>query len=177
MPLIQVPAHVEAVFREFFTCELTTLGRDGTPITWPLLPIYRPAPLQFVVLTPVGLSRKAVNIRRNPRVSLLFSDPTGSDLVDPPAVLVQGDAEAPDTLTTSLAAFDEDLRAAMVAQTRKLLRRQPGMRLYTMNPLARYLMDWYFIRLAIYVRPRRILWWEGGDVSRPPHKWVVSHVG
>jgi hypothetical protein len=105
MAPIQLPSTVEAVFQQFFTCEFTTIAKDGTPITWPILPIYRPALMQFVILTPIGLSQKTLNIRRNPRVSLLFSDPTGSDLVSPSAVLVQGDAEAPDEIGSSAGAL------------------------------------------------------------------------
>lgn len=176
MTLAQLPSTVETVFQQFFTCEFTTIAKDGTPITWPTLPIYRPALMQFVILTPIGLSQKTFNIRRNPRVSLLFSDPTGSDLVSPPAVLVQGDAEAPDEMLSSLATLDEDLRTAMETQTRKLFRRQPAVGLYTSNRLMRYLFDWYFMRLAIYITPRRILWWDAGDFTRTPHELEVEHV-
>src|SRR5713101_3659019 len=105
MATMQLPAHVAAVFRNFLTCELTTFARDGTPMTWPTMPIYRPEPFQFVILTPIGLPQKALNIRRVPRVSLLFSDPTGSDLASPPAVLVQGDAVAPDQILSSTTAL------------------------------------------------------------------------
>ena len=89
---ISIPAEVEAVFREFRTCEFTTLARDGTPITWPMLPFWRPDTGQFMTTTSIGLPDKAFNIRRDPRVSLLFSDPTGSGLDNPPTVLVQGHA-------------------------------------------------------------------------------------
>ncbi|MDQ4078155.1 MAG: pyridoxamine 5'-phosphate oxidase family protein, partial [Chloroflexota bacterium] len=106
---IRLPTEVEKVFNEFLTCELTTFARDGTPITWPILPIYRPQPFQFLILTPIGLPQKAFHIQRNPHVSLLFSDPTGSGLVNPPAVLVQGDAEVPDEILTARETADEGL--------------------------------------------------------------------
>ncbi len=176
MTPIQLPSTVETVFQEFFTCEFTTIAKDGTPITWPILPIYRPALMQFVIMTPIGLAQKTLNIRRNPRVSLLFSDPTGSDLISPPAVLVQGDAEAPDEILPSFAALDEDLRTAMEMQARKLFRRQPAVASYTSNPLMRYLFDWYFMRLTIYITPRRILWWDAGDFTRTPYELEVEHV-
>jgi hypothetical protein len=75
---LPVPAEVEAVFREFRTCEFSTLAADGTPITWPMLPFWRAETGQFMTTTSIGLPDKAFNIRRNPRVSLLFSDPTAS---------------------------------------------------------------------------------------------------
>lgn len=95
-----LPKEIDAVFREFRTCETSTLAKDGTPITWPTSPLYQPEKGHFLIATSIGLPQKAFNIRRNPRVSLLFSDSTGSGLVDPPAVLVQGDAEAPEEIVT-----------------------------------------------------------------------------
>ncbi len=32
-----LPPEVEEVFREFRTCEFSTVARDGTPIAWPLV--------------------------------------------------------------------------------------------------------------------------------------------
>ena len=53
---------------------------------------------RFTITTSIVLAQKAFNVRRNPRVSLLFSDPTVSGLDNPPAVLVQGDAEPTDEI-------------------------------------------------------------------------------
>ncbi len=36
----ELPPEVGAVFEEFRTCEMSTLARDGTPITWPTLPFW-----------------------------------------------------------------------------------------------------------------------------------------
>ena len=150
MILLDLPAQVQDVFREFRTCELSTLARDGTPITWPTLPFYRPASGVFLITTSIALPQKVFNIRRNPRVSMLFSDLTGSGLVDPPAVLVQGDAIAPDEILTSIDGFEKEVRMA--------IRRQPSGAIYSSNPLMRYYFDWYFMRLLITVTPKRILW-------------------
>ena len=69
-----LPSEVEDVFKEFRTCEMSTLAKDGTPITWPTLPFWRPDEGRFLITTSIGLSQKAFNVRRNPRVSLLFSN-------------------------------------------------------------------------------------------------------
>jgi hypothetical protein len=166
---IDLPPEVGAVFRAFRTCEMSTLARDGTPITWPTLPFWRPDEGRFIVTTSIALAQKAYNVRRNPRVSLLFSDPTASGLEDPPAVLVQGDAEAPDEVVTSVAGFEEELREAF--------RRQLGSGVYSSNPFMRYFMDWYYMRLMIHVTPRRILWWTGRDFAGAPREIEVDHVG
>jgi hypothetical protein len=166
---LPIPAEVEAVFREFRTCEFSTLAADGTPITWPMLPFWRAGTGQFMTTTSIGLPNKAFNIRRNRRVSLLFSDPTGSGLLDPPAVLVQGDAVAPDEIKTSIGAFENEILT--------VYRRQPGGAMYTSNPAMRWFSDWYFMRLEITVTPARILWWKHGDVSGEPQVVEPIHVG
>jgi hypothetical protein len=163
-----LPPEVEDVFEEFRTCEMSTLARDGTPITWPTLPFWHSDEKRFTITASIGLAQKALNVRRNPRVSLLFSNPTASGLEDPPAVLVQGDAEAPDEIETSVAGFAEELR--------KVYRWQPASRAYGSNPLTRRFMDWYFMRLVIHVTPRRIRWWPGGDYWREPFELRMDHV-
>lgn len=165
---LQLPPEIRAVFDEFRACEFTTLAKDGTPITWPTLPFYDADAGQFVVTTSVAFPQKAFNVRRNPRVSLLFSDPTASGLTEPPAVLVQGDAEAPDVVDTSIRGYEERLR--MVFQ------RQPAGGIYSSNPLMRRYFDWYYMRLQITVTPRRIRWWPRGDFAQAPRDLALREV-
>lgn len=155
-----LPPEVEAVFRNFRTCEFTTLAKDGTPITWPTLPFWDAAHGRFLVTTSIAFPQKAFNVRRNPRVSLLFSDPTGSGLSGAPAVLIQGDATAPDQIVTEVEGSEAELK--MVFQ------RQPSSGMYSSNALIRRIMDWYYMRLLIYVTPRRIQWWPAGDFMAEP---------
>ena len=164
-----LPPEVEEVFQKFRTCEFSTLARDGSPITWPLVTLWRPEERRFVLTTSIGLPQKAFNIRRDPRVSLLFSDPTASGLDKPPAVLVQGGAEAPDEIRTSPYHLPE--------YWRRLFRLQPAGKMYGANWLTRYLMDWYYMRLYISIRPRRILFWPYGDFTQEPLEVEVEYVG
>ena len=163
---LEIPETVSAVFGHFLTCEMTTIGKSGRPITWPVMPLYWEQRGQFVLFTSIGLPQKAFNVRQNPQASLLFSDPTGSGLTDPPMVLVQGDAAVTDQILTSFSGLDPELRDLVKSQALNMLRRQPAMKMYISNPLSRYLMDWYFMRLIITLTPRRIQWWEVGDQSR-----------
>lgn len=161
-----LPADVEAVFRNFRTCEFSTLARDGTPITWPTLPFWDAPNQRFIVTTSIGFPQKAYNVRRDGRVSLLFSEPTGSGLERPPAVLIQGDATAPDEIVTTLSGYEDGLR--------QTFERQPGSMVFSANPLIRHFADWYYMRLMITVTPRAIRWWPGGDMTVPPR--VVEQV-
>lgn len=164
-----LPPEVEAVFREFRTCEFSTLARDGTPITWPTIPFYNAEDGRFIVTTSIGLPRKALNIRRDGRVALLFSDPTASGLREPPAVLVRGDAVAPDEVVTRVEGFEEGLRL--------LYERQPASAAYSRNRLTQRLFDWYYMRLLMFVTPRQVQWWPRGDFRQAPREIEVAHVG
>ena len=166
---LDVPDADEAAFRGFRTCEFATIAGDGTPIVWPAIPLWLPERSQFLLTTSIGLPQKALNIRRDPHVSLLFSNPTGSGLERPPAVLVQGDATVSDEVTT----WNDDL--AMFWP--HLYRVQPFGKIYTANRLTRWFMDWYFMRLLIHVTPRSIRWWPDGDVAWAPETVEVAHVG
>jgi nitroimidazol reductase NimA-like FMN-containing flavoprotein (pyridoxamine 5'-phosphate oxidase superfamily) len=166
MAHFEVPADVEAVFREFRTTEFTTIGKDGTPATWPITAVYYPDRCEFLAATSIGLSQKAANIRRNPRVSLLFSEPRASKLTNPPAVLVQGDAVA--GAITTLDGIEDVWE--------KIYRFQPSGKWTSWGPLMKQLMGkWYFVRIPLRIIPTRILWWPDADFSEDPLE--VPHVG
>lgn len=172
----ELPTKVVDVFNHFLTAELTTFGRSGVPITWPIMPIFWAERNLFITLTSIGLPQKAFNLRRNPTTSLLFSDPTGSNLESPPIVLVQGQAEVGEKIMVAREDAGHELFEVILFQARKMIQKQPAMSLYMRNPLTRYLMDWYFMRLLITIEPRNILWWEDRDYARPPQQLEVSHV-
>lgn len=154
-----LPDEVWSVLACFLVCELATIGRDGAPQTWPAVPLLLPERGQVLLTTSIGFPVKAANIRRNPRVSLLWSDPTGSGLSAPPSVLVQGHATVDDDVAT----WNDDL----ARHWRRVREVQPASRRFTAPPLRGFL-DWYFMRLLIRVAPRRVSWWAGGDTSRVP---------
>lgn len=133
---------VSAVISQYRTCEFATVGRSGTPIAWPTVTLYRDDGT-FVITTSIGLPQKAYNVRRNPKVALLFSDSTGSGLTGHPQVLVQGVATCPDTVATSPAGLEE--------YWSRVFQRQPVGRLYGTTAAARWLMCWYYQRLVITV--------------------------
>jgi hypothetical protein len=92
-----LPSEVQQVFERFITTEYTTIDASGQPITWPVTPYYRAGAGAIDLTTGLGYPKKADDAARNPQVSLLFSDPTGSSVDDPCAVLVQGTAQVDDS--------------------------------------------------------------------------------
>ena len=167
-----LPPEVQSVLREFRTCEFTTLSKSGMPITWPVLPRYLPDQNRFLLTSSIGLPNKVFHIRRNPRVSLLFSNPTASGLTNPSSVLIQGDAIAEDKIVTSMNEVD-GLREYW---RDTIFKRQPSSASLSNNAIMRKMMDWYYMRIIIYVTPRTVSWWPGGDFTQPVCRMETVHV-
>ena len=144
-----LPEDIQQVFARFITTEYTTIDASGHPITWPVTPYYREGAGAIDVTTGLGYPKKALYARANPRVSLLFSDPTGSGLEDAAMVLVQGIAKVD----------DDDLDANRKRYERESVEKLPATK--DMAPpdfLKRFLL-WYYARLYVYVRPERVYVW------------------
>lgn len=153
-----LPAEVREAFARFVTCEYTTVDSRQQPIVWPVTPYYSDGAETIDVTTGLGYPKKAKDAGRNPRVSLLFSDPTGSGIDSGIRVLVQGTAEVDDA----------DLAANRERYWRESWEKLPGSRrLHPPKPL-RGLFNWYYTRLYVRVRPERVFVWPDGDQAEPP---------
>jgi pyridoxamine 5'-phosphate oxidase-like protein len=160
-----LPRELQEVFDRFITTEYTTIDRRGQPITWPVTPYYAPGDDHVDVTTGLGYPKKADDAAANPKVALLFSDPTGSGVSDPPTVLVQGMA----------AVDDRDLAANRERYSREALEKLPGSKALLPPAFLRRLFDWYFTRIYIHVRPERIYVWRDGTVTQEP-ELLDSHL-
>src|SRR3954470_23847355 len=152
-----LPEDVRAVFDRFVTTEYTTVDRRGQPITWPVTPYHAPGAGTVDVTTGLGYPKKADDAAANPKVALLFSDPTGCDLPDPPRVLVQGIAEVD----------DRDLDANRERYISESAIKRPATQSMTPPKPMQRLMTWYFARIYVHVRPERVYVWRGGPESEP----------
>src|SRR4029453_6294973 len=130
-------------------------------ITWPVTPYYRPGDPCVDKTTGLGYPKKAEDARRNPRVSLLFSDPTGSRIESPPAGVVQGAANV-----DAGAAAPPDANRERYA--RESLEKLPETKDMYPPKFVQRLFQWYFARIYVRVRPERIYVWPGGAFSREP---------
>jgi hypothetical protein len=153
-----LPDEVQGVFHRFVTTEFTTLDTRGQPITWPVIPFCRPGEATIDVTTGLGYPKKARDARANPQVALLFSDPTGSGLDDPPAVLVQGTADVD----------DRDLDDNRRRYERESLEKLPATKSMMPPQPLRRLFSWYFTRIYVHVRPERVFVWPRGDMEAEP---------
>jgi hypothetical protein len=160
-----LPTEVQQVFDRFITTEYTTVDANGQPITWPVTPYYKPGDPCVDISTGLGYPKKAEDARRNPHVSLLFSDPTGSRLERPPAVLVQGTARVDDA----------DLEANRERYARESLEKLPETKDMYPPKFVQRLFQWYFARIYVKVRPERVYVWDEGDFGREPQLFG-SHI-
>jgi hypothetical protein len=153
-----LPQDVRDCFERFVTTEYTTIDARQQPITWPVTPYYEDCGPTIDLTTGIGYPKKADDAERNPRVALLFSDPTGSGLERAAEVLVQGTAQIDD--------------ADLDANTDRYLR-QSGEKLpktKKMHPprFMRGPLRWYYARIYVKVRPERVFVWHDGDPENPP---------
>jgi hypothetical protein len=156
-----LPQEIQAVFDRFLTTEYTTIDATGQPITWPLTPYYKPGDPCIDVTTGLGYPKKANDSQANTRVAMLFSDATGSGLGDPPMVLVQGTVDVD----------DRDLEANRTRYERETVEKIPAAEEMSPPDFMKRFFGWYYTRIYMHVRPERIYFWPGCDVSREPTLW------
>jgi len=148
-----LPKELQEVFNRLITTEYTTIDRRGQPITWPVTPYYEPGEDHIDITTGLGYPKKADDAAANPKVALLFSDPTGCGLSDPPTVLVQGTASVD----------DRDLDANRERYTREAVEKLPATKELLPPRFLRALFNWYFTRIYVHIRPERIYVWRGEE--------------
>lgn len=157
-----LPAEVWQVLDRSITVEYTSLTRAGAPIMVPVTPYAADDRSTLDVATGLTYPTKAERARRNPKVSLLYRDPVGSGLVQPPVVLVQGLATV----------RDADLQANTDRYARLTLAKLPAA--YKGSPkFMLRTMDWYFARIWIHVTPLRVSWWDGETMASEQNQWVA----
>ena len=153
-----LPDHIRDVFDRFITTEYTTIDRRGQPITWPVTPYHHTEAGCLDVTTGLGYPKKAWDARENPKVSLLFSDPTGSGIDGAPMVLVQGIADVD----------DRDLEANRERYWEESTEKLPGTKNMHPPKFMRGLFNWYYTRIYVHVRPERVFIWPNGDATSEP---------
>ena len=153
-----LPPQARACFARFITTEYTTVDSRQQPITWPVTPYYADGAATIDLTTGLGYPKKADDARRNPRVSLLFSDPTGSGIPRPAQVMVQGTAEVDEA----------DLDANRERYLRESVAKLPATRKMHPPKFMRGPLNWYYARIYVRVRPERVFVWPDGDPHSPP---------
>lgn len=153
-----LPPELREVFARFVTTEYVTIDGRGQPIAWPVTPYPHEERGCIDVTTGIGYPKKADDAARNPHVALLFSEPLGSGLADPPMVLVQGTADVD----------ERDLAHNRERYAREGTAKLPAAQKGAPPRFLRGMFSWYFDRIYVHVRPERVFVWPGGDATREP---------
>ncbi|HXQ62510.1 MAG TPA: hypothetical protein VN796_09260 [Acidimicrobiales bacterium] len=154
------PAGLLTVWEHSATAEYASLTRTGIPVTVPTTPYVGLGGRTLDVTTGLTYPTKAERARRDPRVCLLFADPVGAGIDDPPVVLVQGlatvrDSDLQANTDRYIRMSTQKYPAATKGQPRFVLKR----------------MGWYFTRIWIEITPLHIRWWPSRGLGEQPQSW------
>lgn len=151
--MIQVPQWVRETFDSYLVCEFTTISKKR-PLTLPLLPFYIPETGNLVVTSSILFSKKVENIKENPKVALLFSNPEGTT-IGKHVVLVQGIASAQDS----------DLDHGWEKYLPYWRKKEPYIDAFLAD---REKFGWFWKRIVVNVAPTKITAWKDGEVNKHP---------
>jgi hypothetical protein len=145
-PAFEIPPEVAQVFEKFVVTEYAYFTPGGEPLCWPVKHYWYPQRGVLAVSTGLAYPNKCSYPKENPKVALLFSDPTGSHIPGAPVVLVQGDATV----------LDEDMQENLDRYVRELRGRFWSARI-GLNPISVRFLDFYLPRLWVEITPRQIV--------------------
>ena len=149
-----LPASVEALLDVALVAELTVVRADGTPVTYPLIPLYDG---RFIYMTSAALfSRKLRHIKANPKVAVALTDPVGVPAEPFARATIQGDARV----------VDDDLHSGWEEVLPLWRAKEPVIDSFVKK---RFAIPLFFERSIIEITPRRVQWWDEGRTDRPPH--------
>lgn len=159
--VIGLPEELVPLLVGNWTLEYASLKANGTPVTVPLIPTPGEDGRTIDVNTGLAYPTKAERCRNNPRVCLLYSEPVGAAVDNPPVVLVYGHGTV----------HDADLQANTDRVVRAYLARG-GM----FSKMPRFMWHQsvgYLARIWIAVTPLKVLWWPEGDMEATPRQWTA----
>ena len=153
-----LPEPVEQLLDAALVGELTVVGPNGRPITYPLIPLYDG---ERIYLTSSSLfSRKLEHIRSNPKVALSITDPVSVGGRTDRAT-IQGDARV----------IDEDPHGGWERLLPIWEQKEPSIVAFLKQRVA---LPLFFERALIEITPRRSMYWASGESSTAP---VTSDAG
>ncbi len=152
--MAHLPEAVEQLLNAALVSELTVLDESGTPVTYPLIPLYDGT--NIYMTSSVLFSKKLEHIKRNPRVSVTITDPVATSVEPFSRATIQGDARI----------IEDDLHSGWERLLPLWAAKEP-----VINKLVkmRFAMPLFWERAIIEIAPRRVFWWPEGRTDRPPH--------
>jgi general stress protein 26 len=156
-----LPDEVEEVLDGSLVAILTVVNDRGRPVSHPMLPLYDRSNKKLYFTSSILFSKKLEHIKRNPRVSVLFSQ---REFIRSPSyhvVMLKGDARV----------IDEDLSRVWTSLLPLWRRKEPYIDAYLKQRVA---FPLFWERAVIEVIPKATYVWRGGDMLAEP---VVLDLG
>ena len=148
-----LPGPVERLLEVALVGELTVVGRNGRPVTHPLIPLYDGE--RIYLHSSTLFSKKLEHIKRDPRVALALTDPVAMK-GNPDRATIQGTARV----------IDDDPHTDWERLILELWqRKEPSINDFLK---ARVALPLFFERAVIEIAPERCLYWTGGDTQAAP---------
>ncbi|MBA3586731.1 MAG: pyridoxamine 5'-phosphate oxidase family protein, partial [Chloroflexi bacterium] len=133
--------------------ELTVIGRNGRPVTHPLIPLYDGEKIYLHSST--LFSKKLEHIKRDGRVSLALTDP----------IAMKGNLDRA-TIQGTARVIEDDPHSDWERLILELWRaKEPAIDDFLK---ARVALPLFFERAVIEITPERALYWEDGRTNRAP---------
>jgi general stress protein 26 len=151
-----LPDPVERLLEVALVGELTVVGRNGRPVTHPLIPLYDGE--RIYLHSSTLFSKKLEHLKRDPRVSLALTDPVAMK-GNPDRATIQGTAEV----------IDDDPHSDWERLILDLWRvKEPAIDDFLKVRVA---LPLFFERAVIAITPERCLYWVGGGTDRAPESF------
>lgn len=168
---MKIPKWIEDVLITYLTSELTYINGEY-PVTVPVAAFYDSDKETVIISTSVAFYNKVRCIKRNPKVSLLYSRSKYSGLSRNTVVLIQGIA------TIHEDDFDKNNRylATLLYKYKDCWKKKVFIKMARelSSFIGRILMDWYMVRIIIEIKPYKIFAWRSGDLNEKPEVIEVS---
>jgi len=156
-----LPAPVEALLDVALVGELTVVRADGTPVTYPLIPLYDG---QHVYMTSAALfSKKLRHIKANPKVCVALTDPIGVPAEPFARATIVGDARV----------VEDDPHSDWERLLPLWRAKEPVIDSFVKK---RFGIPLFFERSIIEITPRRALWWQNGRTDVEPSVFELTGV-
>ena len=151
-----LPDPVERLLDVALVGELTVVGRNGRPVTHPLIPLYDGE--RIYLHSSTLFSKKLEHIKRDARVSLALTDP----------VAMKRNTDRATIQGTALV-IDDDPHSEWERLILDLWRKkEPSINDFLK---ARVALPLFFERAVIAITPERCLYWRYGDTERAPEQF------
>jgi general stress protein 26 len=148
-----LPAPVERLLDVALVGEFTVIGRNGRPITHPMIPLLDDG--RIYLHSSTLFSKKLEHIKRDPHVALAISDP----------VATRGNRDRA-TIQGTARLIEEDPHADWERLILELWRRKEPVIDDFLK--VRVALPLFFERAVIEVTPERCFYWAGGGTDRAP---------